>query len=214
MGANHVVFGVRNRGIFQRPALPKAGLTSTLWECMKQPSSVVYGLHPTLDHASCVHPTPQVDSQSWRPEPRGAPAPVGGPVEAPSFPTLPPPSLDTSTDSVFSSSSSHVPPPPPPALSTSSTSSSLWATATDYTDQSDSTLVSSVVQPRHMNGGGGDREETQGGTEDTRLPPTQSPYITLLQKSRGQLRLVSRHHFVGLLVYCDLLSTVIMIFVQ
>ncbi|RUS80409.1 hypothetical protein EGW08_011821 [Elysia chlorotica] len=120
----------------------------------------------------------QVDNQSWRPQPRGAPA------EPPSFPSLPPHSLDTSTDSVLSSSSSHVPPPPPPALSNSSTSSSLWATATDYTDQSDITLVSSVVQPRHMNGGAGDREESHGSGEDSRLPPTQSPYITLLKKSR------------------------------
>ncbi|GFR98930.1 hypothetical protein ElyMa_004514600, partial [Elysia marginata] len=134
----------------------------------------------------------QEDAQSWRPQPRGAPAQVeAAPVEPPSFPTLPPPSLNTSTDSVFSSSSSQVPflppPPPPAALSASSTSSSLWATATDYTDpQSDSTLVSSVVQPpHHMNGGAGDREDThRGAAEDSRLPPTQSPYITLLQKSR------------------------------
>ncbi|GFO23492.1 sorbin and sh3 domain-containing protein 2 [Plakobranchus ocellatus] len=126
---------------------------------------------------------------TWRPPPRGAPVDSPAPPSSsyPTFPSLPPP-LDTSNDSVFSASSG--PSAPPPALSNSSTSSSLWATATDQTDFSDSTLVSSSVHAgrhTHMNGesGGGQSEAGAAtGADDSRLPPTQSPYITLLQKSR------------------------------
>ncbi|KAH9502327.1 hypothetical protein Btru_073469, partial [Bulinus truncatus] len=75
-------------------------------------------------------------------------------------------------------------PPPPPLESTSLPTYTPLATTSSLDFQpppppsrfSSSSVVDQDSDSRHMNG------NSQG--EDSRLPPTQSPYITLLQKSR------------------------------